>query len=73
MKYWKLAKPFQVSLVAPLVGAWIEMQVPALRYVVMPVAPLVGAWIEIVLVMTSVLNMVVAPLVGETSEKRVHH
>ena len=34
-------------LVAPLVGAWIEMVREEAGLLVVPVAPLVGAWIEI--------------------------
>ena len=33
--------------VAPLVGAWIEIQMQKLSVEVLEVAPLVGAWIEI--------------------------
>ena len=35
------------ALVAPLVGAWIEIQAEAAKMAGMSVAPLVGAWIEI--------------------------
>ena len=34
-------------LVAPLVGAWIEIRITGIRENVKGVAPLVGAWIEI--------------------------
>ena len=34
-------------MVAPLVGAWIEIAVIVLAFVQVMVAPLVGAWIEI--------------------------
>ena len=34
-------------LVAPLVGAWIEILITRLSDVRVQVAPLVGAWIEI--------------------------
>ena len=34
-------------IVAPLVGAWIEIPAFAVVVSVRPVAPLVGAWIEI--------------------------
>ena len=33
---------------APLVGAWIEIQMQKLSVEVLEVSPLVGAWIEIV-------------------------
>ena len=35
------------ALVAPLVGAWIEITLTTWQEVVEKVAPLVGAWIEI--------------------------
>ena len=34
-------------VVAPLVGAWIEILILVLTYTNISVAPLVGAWIEI--------------------------
>ena len=37
----------EVSNVAPLVGAWIEIKVPDAKRPAFEVAPLVGAWIEI--------------------------
>ena len=51
-------------IVAPLVGAWIEIQTVNGSMAVARVAPLVGAWIEITnsLKITKQLN--VAPLVG---------
>ena len=50
-------------LVAPLVGAWIEMLLPPPLFVLPFVAPLVGAWIEIR--KASSFSLVsVAPLVG---------
>ena len=42
-----------VSLVAPLVGAWIEIFRMAWKYRSADVAPLVGAWIEIVTSITT--------------------
>ena len=38
-----------IILVAPLVGAWIEIAPPIIENVFKCVAPLVGAWIEILL------------------------
>ena len=35
--------------VAPLVGAWIEIQILCFQYAPVIVAPLVGAWIEILM------------------------
>ena len=51
-------------LVAPLVGAWIEMFAALVVSIIAIVAPLVGAWIE--MLSSSSLNAVkmVAPLVG---------
>ena len=39
-----------MNMVAPLVGAWIEILRVRAAYSDYPVAPLVGAWIEIVMV-----------------------
>ena len=38
---------FGLLLVAPFVGAWIEIHKNGLSYVPFDVAPFVGAWIEI--------------------------
>ena len=38
---------YQPTLVAPLVGAWIEIALPGNIPIQNSVAPLVGAWIEI--------------------------
>ena len=51
-------------LVAPLVGAWIEIDVLELNLAVADVAPLVGAWIEIITPFKISSAMPVAPLVG---------
>ena len=37
----------RVGIVAPLVGAWIEIQGLLPEIMILTVAPLVGAWIEI--------------------------
>ena len=37
-----------VSYTHPLVGAWIEIEIPPTYKRFVPVAPLVGAWIEII-------------------------
>ena len=51
--------------VAPLVGAWIEIEPVKVFCCGNSVAPLVGAWIEIVCLRHSfILSVVVAPLVG---------
>ena len=36
-----------MAMVAPLVGAWIEMPRQPINETLVSVAPLVGAWIEI--------------------------
>ena len=51
-------------MVAPLVGAWIEILFDHDIYAVLYVAPLVGAWIEIHIVFSYLLSVFVAPLVG---------
>ena len=52
-------------LVAPLVGAWIEMHVDDIgKAIAQGVAPLVGAWIEIQHVQNAFVSIAVAPLVG---------
>ena len=51
-------------MVAPLVGAWIEISVPPTFPCSIPVAPLVGAWIEIQKEVAEKLIEEVAPLVG---------
>ena len=50
--------------VAPLVGAWIEIQLTGFVRVKDIVAPLVGAWIEILLGAVVSGAAAVAPLVG---------
>ncbi len=63
---------FLRSVVAPLVGAWIEIDIlDRLAAAGLCVAPLVGAWIEIKLVWDKVQSMIVAPLVGAWIEIRV--
>ena len=51
-------------MVAPLVGAWIEIDDDVLVKEIREVAPLVGAWIEIKAKAKNVLICKVAPLVG---------
>ena len=52
LKYLKGKSGIKRMLVAPLVGAWIEIEekMPELQNVL--VAPLVGAWIEIMFLIT---------------------
>ena len=52
------------TYVAPLAGAWIEMDLPQLLSKIACVAPLAGAWIEIKTSITKLLNLPVAPLAG---------
>ena len=51
-------------LVAPLVGAWIEIFFERIHTAHTPVAPLVGAWIEIIIIISMTYDTFVAPLVG---------
>ena len=51
-------------MVAPLVGAWIEIVLNSPIFSRSPVAPLVGAWIEILPEETEETALLVAPLVG---------
>ena len=51
-------------LVAPLVGAWIEIAVTPTHDQHHSVAPLVGAWIEILFLLNLPRRTPVAPLVG---------
>ena len=44
------------TMVAPLVGAWIETTENPKGFIVMPVAPLVGAWIETIYPNTILCN-----------------
>ena len=64
MKYRKRLHPCKFRMVAPLVGAWIEMIRAIYILLVIYVAPLVGAWIEISFLEMSAIRIVVAPLVG---------
>ena len=50
--------------VAPLVGAWIEIDITITKKGSAMVAPLVGAWIEIKVVKAKPEKPKVAPLVG---------
>ena len=57
--------PKAPAFVAPFVGAWIEMAVPAdILYFLPPVAPFVGAWIEMMSKNDKMLDEIVAPFVG---------
>ena len=51
-------------MVAPLVGAWIEISVNDSETSVIVVAPLVGAWIEMKNMYMKNKVILVAPLVG---------
>ncbi len=65
LKSQKVVRRQYLGMVAPLVGAWIEIPCNLLKYGFAEVAPLVGAWIEI-LYARGVLagSITVAPLVG---------
>ena len=52
------------GIVAPLVGAWIEIAKSGIDYQTLYVAPLVGAWIEICRFRSVGSGGLVAPLVG---------
>ena len=60
-------------MVAPLVGAWIEMFCVRRISTNLPVAPLVGAWIEIRLTVALATSNSVAPLVGAWIEITPYH
>ena len=60
------------SLVAPLVGAWIEIKKSNKEIIRKNVAPLVGAWIEIIHEECDEMAGVVAPLVGAWIEINIH-
>ena len=50
--------------VAPLAGAWIEMPICSINWLIVSVAPLAGAWIEISHVAKVGALKKVAPLAG---------
>ncbi len=52
------------ALVAPLVGAWVEMEARKTDGMRNFVAPLVGAWVEILNITEPQKVYMVAPLVG---------
>ena len=64
MKYTCFLRRDLNCIVAPLVGAWIEIIYPLFLADIHCVAPLVGAWIEIYGVYTRKDLRTVAPLVG---------
>ena len=47
MKFTSLTVTMKAAVVAPLVGAWIEIEEPEYERLCNMVAPLVGTWIEI--------------------------
>ena len=65
------------SPVAPLAGAWVEIDLNGSGYMVAAVAPLAGAWVEIILWMSALLSIPVAPLAGAwveiSSQKEDNH
>ena len=58
-------------MVAPLVGAWIEILKAVSASGGAEVAPLVGAWIEIVNALQANFENLVAPLVGAWIEMQI--
>ena len=64
MKFFHTHHPLFTTLVAPLVGAWIEIRTTLMCILATLVAPLVGAWIEIDDIEARIAELKVAPLVG---------
>ena len=64
MKSLSVFRQLLLHLVAPLVGAWIEIFNSGYDIVPIIVAPLVGAWIEICIRLNPFNPKKVAPLVG---------
>ena len=64
LKYYAYVAVKWTKVVAPLVGAWIEISSLAFFIALEIVAPLVGAWIEIRKNSRQQLHLTVAPLVG---------
>ena len=64
MKYKGATLEAICGMVAPLVGAWIEICNIFYHVTLLLVAPLVGAWIEILLFGVYPSTLSVAPLVG---------
>ena len=64
MKLTYIVRDTLRELVAPLAGAWIEIDLNQHRVHVIPVAPLAGAWIEIQSTNPSSKRLRVAPLAG---------
>ena len=71
MKFENLDAALKNLEVAPLVGAWIEIQPESEDAWWDNVAPLVGAWIEISKAKALTLGAHVAPLVGAWIEIRL--
>ena len=64
LKYLQMVLNNAAGKVAPLVGAWIEIDNLWPSCIAMVVAPLVGAWIEIDNEYSALNCAIVAPLVG---------
>ena len=71
LKYISIIKRQLNSIVAPLVGAWIEICTECAGYEAGKVAPLVGAWIEITLSLNSPL--IVASLLSWERGLKYHN
>ena len=64
LKSAEVQKLFDYNPVAPLTGAWIEIENRVATAKLMQVAPLTGAWIEIRLCWRHWKEFMVAPLTG---------
>ena len=64
MKLKTITLCWMSALVAPLVGAWVEMEARKTDGMRNFVAPLVGAWVEILNITEPQKVYMVAPLVG---------
>ncbi len=64
LKYQPSFPFWYMVYVAPLVGAWIEIENSNIFHELVRVAPLVGAWIEISTTVGTATAVLVAPLVG---------
>ena len=72
MKYLLDLRELVCNIVAPLVGAWIEITQQIMLIIMYSVAPLVGAWIEIGSGKHLSAVIIVAPLVGAWIEMFLH-
>ena len=71
LKYIIFGSNFGRCIVAPFVGAWIEMGTPTAIVGMALVAPFVGAWIEMYKSLPIDLTDFVAPFVGAWIEMQL--